>query len=69
MSGAASNAKRKRDPMFQPAEKNNLIDIVSKHYSIIECKKTDALSTRTKNEQWGKIATEFNANSTFVERE
>lgn len=69
MSGSTSSLKRKRDPTFQPAEKNNLIDIVSKHYSIVECKKTDALSTRAKNEEWLKIAAEFNASSTFIDRE
>lgn len=65
----STSIKRKRDPTFQPAEKNNLIDIVSKYYSIVECKKTDALSTRAKNEEWKKIAIEFNASSTFMERE
>ncbi|XP_036150401.1 myb/SANT-like DNA-binding domain-containing protein 3 [Monomorium pharaonis] len=68
-SSISISVKRKRDPTFQPAEKNNLIDIVSKHYNIVECKKTDALSTRAKNEEWMKIASEFNASSTFIDRE
>lgn len=70
MSSSDSNIqKRKRDPPFQPTEKNNLIDLVAKHFSIIECKKTDSISTKAKNHQWSKIAKEFNATSAFMERE
>lgn len=70
MSSSDSNIqKRKRDPSFLPAEKNNLIDLVVKHFEIIESKKTDFISIKAKNGEWAKIAREFNATSSFMERE
>ncbi|KAG5899927.1 hypothetical protein JTB14_002478 [Gonioctena quinquepunctata] len=65
----SNKRKRKRDPPFQPAEKNNLIDLVTKYFAIIECKRTDSVSTKAKNEQWSKIAREFNATSSFMDRD
>lgn len=61
--------KRKRDPTFAASEKLSLIDLVGSHFNIVECKKTDATNMRLKNDEWRKIALEFNAMSNVCPRE
>lgn len=54
------NAK-KRAPNFSSKEKNALLNIIYNFKSIIECKKTDAVTWRQKDEAWEKITSNFNA--------
>lgn len=61
--------KRMRVQAFQPVEKILLVELVEKYFSIVECKKTDAISSKTKTQQWNIIAEQFNARGTFVQRE
>ncbi|CAH1634677.1 unnamed protein product [Spodoptera littoralis] len=46
-----------------------LVDLVEKHFAIVECKKTDATTIRSKNQEWQKIAEEFNSVSSVHPRE
>ena len=65
-----TNAKRKkREPLYQAAEKELLVDLVGQHYAIIENKKTDAVSSRTKTERWKTMADQFNATFSIHFRE
>lgn len=68
-SQVSTAGKKKREPMFQQSEKAVLIDLVTKYYSVVECKKTDAGNSKIKTEQWKRIAQEFNASSLIMERE
>lgn len=65
----AESNKRKRDPVFQLAEKSHLVDLVEKYYHIVECKKTDKVSVKMKSEKWKRIAEEFNSTSIFMQRD
>ncbi|XP_022837664.1 uncharacterized protein LOC111364840 [Spodoptera litura] len=69
MSNRTENLKRKRDPTFVASEKMALVDLVEKHFAIVECKKTDATTIRSKNQEWQKIAEEFNSVSSVHPRE
>ncbi|CAH0731048.1 unnamed protein product, partial [Brenthis ino] len=62
-------SKRKRDPTFTISEKEALLDLIKTHFSIVESKKTDAVSMKSKTEEWRKIATEFNAISGIYPRD
>ncbi|XP_028159043.1 myb/SANT-like DNA-binding domain-containing protein 3 [Ostrinia furnacalis] len=62
-------SKRKRDPTFAASEKFALIDLVAKHFDVVESKKTDNVNIKMKNDEWQKIATEFNAISSIHPRE
>ncbi|KAL4719765.1 hypothetical protein ACJJTC_011643 [Scirpophaga incertulas] len=62
-------SKRKRDPIFAASEKQTLIELVERHFDIVENKKTDSVSIKLKNEEWQKIATEFNAISSIHPRD
>ncbi|XP_054272721.1 myb/SANT-like DNA-binding domain-containing protein 3 [Macrosteles quadrilineatus] len=61
--------KRKREPTFTNNEKRNLILLVEKHFEIIECKKTDALSSRAKHNEWLLIANQFNSITDHIPRD
>lgn len=61
--------ERKRSPNFSAEEKLFLVEVAAKYKSIIENKKTDAVSVRSKLEAWVKVATEFNSNSTVYRTE
>ncbi|KAL4715288.1 hypothetical protein ACJJTC_010858 [Scirpophaga incertulas] len=62
-------SKRKRDPTFAASEKQTLIELVERHFDIVENKKTDSVSIKLKNEEWQKISTEFNAISSIHPRD
>ncbi|KAF0685879.1 fibrinogen silencer-binding protein-like, partial [Aphis craccivora] len=51
------------------AEKSVLLDIVTEHFNIIECKKTDEVSVKLKNAEWQKIAEKFTATSSTYPRD
>lgn len=67
--GLPKTVKRKREPTFTNNEKRNLILLVEKHFAIIECKKTDALSSRAKNNEWLLIGNQFNAITDHIPRD
>nr|XP_034837855.1 uncharacterized protein LOC117994086 [Maniola hyperantus] len=53
----------------EEAEKLALVEVVERHFNIVENKKTDAASVAEKREEWRKIATEFNTVSCLHPRE
>lgn len=55
------NTVKKRAPNFSSKEKNVLLNIVYAFKSIVECKKTDAVTWRQKDEAWNKITANFNS--------
>ena len=58
--------KRKRSTNFSLAEKEILLELVQQQWSVIENKKTDAVSGKKKDFAWERIAANFNSqNETF----
>ena len=57
---AVEGKKRERGGNYSSAERELLLELVVK-YEAIECKKTDAVSSREKADAWKKVAAEFNA--------
>lgn len=55
-----------RSPNFNAVEKSVLVDLVEIHKDIIENKRTDAVYAKKKEEEWAKIAEEFNAQSAIL---
>lgn len=53
---------------FGQDEKNQIFSIIAKHKGVIECKKTDAVSTQEKNKAWESIAEEYNCSSGASQR-
>jgi len=60
---------RKRDHSFEYCEKVVLLNIITEHYSIVESKKTDAVSVKAKNAEWHKIAEKLAAVSSIYPRD
>ena len=56
--------KKKRGCNMSASEKALLVDLVVKNRSIIENKKTDAVSAQLKAKCWEEVAAEFNGIST-----
>ncbi|XP_042149130.1 myb/SANT-like DNA-binding domain-containing protein 3 isoform X2 [Ixodes scapularis] len=52
--------KKKQSPRFTADEISILSGLVGKHKTIIECKKTDSVSSNLKNETWEKLCNEYN---------
>lgn len=52
---------KKRCTNFRYDEVELLVDLVEKHKEVVECKKTDAVSSNTKETEWQAIETKFNA--------
>jgi Myb/SANT-like DNA-binding domain len=63
-----NDAKRSRSKDFDKSEISLLVDLVLKFQEVLECKKTDAVTSKEKDEVWGVLAIEFNANSGTVPR-
>lgn len=61
--------KRKRERSFEYSEKCALLDIVTRHFSVIESKKTDGVNMKLKNQRWTTIAEEFAAASSTCYRD
>jgi len=57
-------AKRARSANLTETEKVLLTDLCLKFESVIESKRTDAVSRKTKEEAWQTLAAEFNAATT-----
>lgn len=53
--------KRKRSPNWLASEKHLLLDIVEKHFSVIENKKTDAVTMKQKTTEWVTMSHEYNS--------
>jgi hypothetical protein len=49
-----------RSKNFKEAEVKLLLELVEKHKSVVECKRTDLVSTREKEAAWHQIEQEFN---------
>lgn len=62
------NNKRVRACNFNKEEVRLLTELVTKHRSIIENKKTDAVTNKDKEAAWEKIARMFNASSGLASR-
>lgn len=60
--------KRERTLNFSTEETRLLVNIVLKYMQVIENKTTDAVTWKSKNETWEKIANEFNSQSGKVHR-
>ncbi|KAK4885447.1 hypothetical protein RN001_001718 [Aquatica leii] len=60
--------KRERAGNFTESEKEIMTSITSKYFSIIENKKTDAITIKQKTETWERIADEFNSSANNVKR-
>ena len=52
--------KRKRSANFSEFEADVLAELVSKYRGVIENKKTDGVTIKTKEETWKKIEASFN---------
>ncbi|KAE9522477.1 hypothetical protein AGLY_017138 [Aphis glycines] len=63
------NLKRKRERTFEYSEKSVFLEIVTKHYNVIESKKTYTVDVKTKNAEWVKIAESFAAASSIYPRD
>lgn len=61
--------KRKRSPNWLPSEKKLLLDLVESHFGIVENKKTDGISMKTKLAEWQIISVEYNSQTTHCHRE
>ena len=46
---------------FSSAEMDILMGMIELHRGVIECKRTDTVTTRAKDVVWEQVATEFNA--------
>jgi len=60
--------RRVRSSNFTNCEKYLLTELCVKYKDMIDSKKTDAMSNKCKENEWGKLASEFNATSTGVPR-
>lgn len=61
--------RKKREPLYQAAEKQLLVELVEINYGVVENKKTDAVNSRSKVERWKEMADQFNATSSVHFRE
>ncbi|KAM7288149.1 uncharacterized protein ISCGN_031838 [Ixodes scapularis] len=52
--------KKKQSPRYTADEISILSGLLGKHKTIIECKKTDSVSSNLKNETWEKLCNEYN---------
>ncbi|XP_037813193.1 uncharacterized protein LOC119604569 [Lucilia sericata] len=62
-----NNEKRQRGKNFSLNEEYFLVDLVEIHKSVLENKKSDAVTWRQKNETWEKLASEFARFNTELE--
>ncbi|XP_063223382.1 uncharacterized protein LOC134531590 [Bacillus rossius redtenbacheri] len=58
---AAIKEKRQRSRNLSPHEKTVLLDQVTEHFSVIENRRTDAVTQQQKAKEWEIIAAEFNS--------
>jgi len=58
MSEVEVSVKRKN---FTDAEKDTVLALIETHRSVIECKRTDAVSNNAKEEAWNTLAQQYNA--------
>ena len=53
--------KRERGRNYSDAERELLVEIVSRHSKIVECKKTDGVPKTVKDKEWNLVTAEFQA--------
>uniref|UniRef100_A0A915KXC2 Regulatory protein zeste n=1 Tax=Romanomermis culicivorax TaxID=13658 RepID=A0A915KXC2_ROMCU len=58
----STDKKKDRDSNFSVFETNYLIECVSEHLNILENKKTDSNTTKSKKDSWNAIAKAFKEN-------
>ena len=46
---------------FTAADRAAVIELVQKHWNVIECKRSDAVSVKEKAHRWQLVTDEFNA--------
>ena len=54
---------------YSQLEKDIILELVNKYRDILECKKTDFRSIKSKNNTWEKATKEFNAQSDVIPRD
>lgn len=59
---------RKRSPNWLPSEKELLLSLVELHIKIIENKKTDGVTVKSKLAQWQIISDQYNSRTTHCSR-
>lgn len=64
-----SSSTKFRSPNFTPREQQRLLDIVEEYVTIIEDKRTNAVTVKQKNETWEKIARQFNSSADTTSRD
>ena len=64
-----AEAKRKRAANLTQVERELLVDTVLKYKSVLENKRTDAVSNKEKEDVWKIAADEFNAVTTSSSRD
>lgn len=57
-------SEKKRSPNFTAKEKTMLLNIIFTFKEVIECKKTDAITWKQKDEAWKKVTNIFNSQTT-----
>jgi Myb/SANT-like DNA-binding domain len=56
--------KRQRTANLTRGDRDILVDLVGKYGDILECKKTDTVTWRQKEDAWKKVEFDYNAVST-----
>jgi len=62
MSSQIENTKKQLVPNYSILDKEIFLSIFNKYKHIIECKQTDAKSSRQKNKTWSKVVDLYNSN-------
>jgi len=57
-----------RSKNFVETKKKILLELIDRYKSVIECKRTDAKSTKEKEDAWKKLCDDFNSESTYMLR-
>lgn len=60
--------KRKRSPNWLLSEKSLLLELVEKHFSVVENKKTDGVTMKQKLAEWDVISHEYNSQTNHCSR-
>ena len=51
----------KRGQNFSVAEKEMVMSLIEAYRAVLECKRSDTVTTRLKEETWGQLAEQYNA--------
>lgn len=64
MDGGLGKRQRQRTANLTRGDRDILVDLVGKYGDILECKKTDTVTWRQKEDAWKKVEFDYNAVST-----